>query len=191
MTPDDITAVNVAQPNFVGFVFAPGRHQIDPQTARHLKSLLQSSIKTVGVFVEESVTDILEIYKSGSIDIAQLHRPSTGTEIKQLQRAGLKVIQVFEQRPIDSQSPADYLMADSGKGSGRLLSLNDVPHLKRPFILAGGLNPDNVQQAIKTVQPTIVDVSSGVETNQKKDVQKIIQFIKHAKEETYNENFIK
>lgn len=191
MTPDDITAVNVAQPDFVGFVFAPGRHQIYPQTARNLKSLLQSSIKTVGVFVEESVTDILEIYKAGSIDIAQLHRPSTGTEIKQLQRAGLKVIQVFEQRPIDSQSPADYLMADSGKGSGRLLSLNDVPHLKRPFILAGGLNPDNVQQAIQTVQPTIVDVSSGVETNQKKDVQKIIQFVKHAKEETYNENFIK
>ena len=191
MTPDDITAVNVAHPDFIGFVFAPGRHQIAPQTARHLKSLLQSSIKTVGVFVGESITDILEIYKTGSIDIAQLHRPSTSTEIEQLQRAGLKVIQVFEQRPIDSQSPADYLMADSGKGSGRLLSLNDVPHPKRPFILAGGLNPNNVQQAIQTVQPTIVDVSSGVETNQKKDVQKIIQFVKHAKEETYNENFIK
>lgn len=72
-------------------------------------------------------------------------------------------------------------MVDSGKGSGKLLNLNEVPHIKRPLILAGGLKPDNVQQAIRIAQPTIVDVSSGVETKQKKDPKKIMQFVQNAK----------
>ena len=88
MHSEDILAVNTAGADFAGFVFAPGRHQIS----------LHPKIKTVGVFVNEPVAEILAIYQAGAIDVAQLHGKSTPTEITQFQQAGLKVIQVFERQ---------------------------------------------------------------------------------------------
>ena len=70
----------------------------------------------------EPVTEILAIYRAGAIDVAQLHGKSTPTEITQLQQTGFKVIHVFERQAIDLTSMADYLMVDSGKGSGQLLN---------------------------------------------------------------------
>ncbi|MCT3400693.1 phosphoribosylanthranilate isomerase [Lentilactobacillus hilgardii] len=183
MKPDDILAVNAAEADFAGFVFAPSRHQVSLARALTLKKLLNPKIKTVGVFVNESMDKILAIYKAGVIDIAQLHGKSTPGDITRLQRAGLKVIQVFERQSIDLASTADYLMVDSGKGSGQLLDLKAIPHINRPLILAGGLTPQNVRQDVQLVQPDIVDVSSGVESDGHKDADKIIQFIKNAKEE--------
>lgn len=183
MKPDDILAVNAAEADFAGFVFAPSRHQVSLARTLTLKKLLNPKIKTVGVFVNESMDEILAIYKAGVIDIAQLHGKSTPGDITRLQRAGLKVIQVFERQSIDLASTADYLMVDSGKGSGQLLDLKAIPHINRPLILAGGLTPQNVRQAVQLVQPDIVDVSSGVESDGHKDADKIIQFIKNAKEE--------
>lgn len=183
MKPDDILAVNAAEADFAGFVFAPSRHQVSLEKVLALKKLLNPRIKTVGVFVNESMDEILAIYKAGVIDIAQLHGKSTPGDINRLQRAGLKVIQVFERESIDLTSTADYLMVDSGKGSGQLLNLKAIPHINRSLILAGGLTPQNVRQAVQLVQPDIVDVSSGVESDGHKDADKIIQFIKNAKEE--------
>ncbi|KRM63240.1 N-(5-phosphoribosyl)anthranilate isomerase (PRAI) [Lacticaseibacillus paracasei subsp. paracasei ATCC 25302 = DSM 5622 = JCM 8130] len=188
MHSEDILAVNTAGADFAGFVFAPGRHQISLEQALSLKQLLHPKIKTVGVFVNEPVAEILAIYQAGAIDVAQLHGKSTPAEITQLQRAGLKVIQVFERQAIDLTSMADYLMVDSGKGSGQLLNLKAIPHISRPLILAGGLTPLNVRQAVQLVQPTMVDVSSGVETNGHKDADKITQFIQQAKEEAIYED---
>ena len=74
-------------------------------------------------------------------------------------------------------------MVDSGKGSGQVLNWQAVPHVDRTMILAGGLTPDNINQAVQIVQPDIVDVSSGVESDGKKDPNKIMNFIKNAKEE--------
>lgn len=183
MREDDVAAVNAAEADYAGFVFAPSRHQVSLKTALKLKSLVDSSIKTVGVFVNESPDDILAIYQAGAIDIAQLHGKSTSEEIQKLQTAGLEVIQVFERQSIDLTSKADFLMVDSGKGSGQLLNLKQIPHIDRPLILAGGLSPENVSRAVQIVQPAIVDVSSGVETNGVKDADKISRFIKNAKEE--------
>ncbi|WP_270766793.1 phosphoribosylanthranilate isomerase [Lacticaseibacillus rhamnosus] len=188
MHSEDILAINAAQADFAGFVFAPGRHQVTLEQAVALRKLLHPDIQPVGVFVHESVADILAIYQAGAIEIAQLHRTSTPTEIKQLQHAGLQVIQVFERQAIDLNSPADYLMVDSGKGSGQLLNLVAIPHIMRPLILAGGLTPENVARAIQIVHPTIVDVSSGVETAGHKDAHKIYQFTQNAKEEILYEN---
>ena len=182
MSPKDISAVNVGQADFAGFVFAPSRHQITLKDALRLKSLLNPEIRTVGVFVNESVKTILRFYKAGAIDLAQLHSKPNPDKIKKLQRAGLKVIQVFENRSIDVSCRADYLMVDSGKGSGRLLNLKAIPHINRPLILAGGLNGQNIHQAISVASPAVVDVSSGVETAGQKDPKKIKQFIKKAKE---------
>ncbi|MES5861227.1 phosphoribosylanthranilate isomerase [Lacticaseibacillus paracasei] len=188
MHSEDILAVNTAGADFAGFVFAPGRHQISLEQALSLKQLLHPKIKTVGVFVNEPVAEILAIYQAGAIDVAQLHGKITPTEITQLQQAGLKVIHVFERQAIDLTSMADYLMVDSGKGSGQLLNLKAIPHISRPLILAGGLTPLNVRQAVQLVQPTMVDVSSGVETNGHKDADKITQFIQQAKEEAIYED---
>lgn len=182
MRTEDILAVNVAEADFAGFVFAPSRHQIALKTALALRKQLAPNIQTVGVFVNESIDDILAIYQAGAIDIAQLHGKSTPDEIKQLQQAGLKVIQVFERQLIDLDSPADYLMVDSGKGSGQILNWQAIPSITRPLILAGGLTPENVNQAVQLVKPDVVDVSSGVETNAVKDPKKITEFIKNAKE---------
>ncbi|MFT8400703.1 MAG: phosphoribosylanthranilate isomerase [Lentilactobacillus diolivorans] len=182
MRTEDILAVNVAEADFAGFVFAPSRHQIALKTALALRKQLAPNIQTVGVFVNESIDDILAIYQAGAIDIAQLHGKSTPDEIKQLQQAGLKVIQVFERQLIDLDSPADYLMVDSGKGSGQILNWQAIPSITRPLILAGGLTPENVNQAVQLVRPDVVDVSSGVETNAVKDPKKITEFIKNAKE---------
>lgn len=183
MREADVIAVNAAEADYAGFVFAPSRHQVSLETALKLKSLVDPSIKTVGVFVNESPDDILAIYQAGAIDVAQLHGKSTPEEIQKLQAAGLEVIQVFERQSIDLTSQADFLMVDSGKGSGQLMNLKQVPHIDRPLILAGGLSPENVSRAVQIVQPAIVDVSSGVETNGVKDADKISRFIKNAKEE--------
>ncbi len=99
------------------------------------------------------------------------------------------MIQVFERQAIDLTSMADYLMVDSGEGkNGQLLNLKAIPHISRPLILAGGLTPLNVRQAVQLVQPTMVDVSSGVETNGHKDADKITQFIQQAKEDIIYED---
>lgn len=183
MRPDDIQAVNKAQADFAGFVFAPSRHYVSVETALALQAELNPKIQKVGVFVNETTAEILAIYQAGAIAIAQLHGKSTPEEIKELQDAGLKVIQVFERKSIDPQSPANYLMVDSGKGSGQVLNWKALPHIDRTTILAGGLNPDNISQAVNIVNPDIVDVSTGVETDGHKDPAKIMNFIKNAKEE--------
>ncbi|WP_057825988.1 phosphoribosylanthranilate isomerase [Lentilactobacillus sunkii] len=183
MRPDDIQAVNKAQADFAGFVFAPSRHYVSLETALALQAELNPKIQKVGVFVNETTAEILAIYQAGAIDIAQLHGKSTAEEIKELQDAGLKVIQVFERKSIDPQSLANYLMVDSGKGSGQVLNWKALPHIDRTTILAGGLNPDNISQAVTIVNPDIVDVSTGVETDGHKDPAKIMNFIKNAKEE--------
>lgn len=183
MRPEDIQAVNEAGADFAGFVFAPSRHYVSLATAMGLQTHLNPDIKKIGVFVNESVAEILAIYHAGAIDIAQLHGKSTPDEITTLQSVGLKVIQVFERKTIDPQSPADYLMVDSGKGSGQVLNWQSIPHVDRTVVLAGGLTPDNISQAIQMVNPDIVDVSSGVETDGRKDPTKIMTFIKNAKEE--------
>ncbi|GAA2981731.1 phosphoribosylanthranilate isomerase [Lentilactobacillus parakefiri] len=183
MKPEDITAVNEAHTDFAGFVFAKSRHVISLATALALQTHLNPSIQKVGVFVDESVAEILAVYRAGAIDIAQLHGRSTPEEVAKLQHAGLKVIQVFEHQSIDPKSTADYLMVDSGKGSGQTLNWQAISHINRPIILAGGLTPNNVSQAIQVVHPDIVDVSSGVEANGQKDPAKIQDFIKNTKEE--------
>ncbi|GHP13379.1 N-(5'-phosphoribosyl)anthranilate isomerase [Lentilactobacillus fungorum] len=183
MRPQDIEAVNTAGADFAGFVFAPSRHQVTLATALALRAHLSPAIPAVGVFVDESVDDILAAYQAGAIDIAQLHGKSTPKEIAKLQAAGLKVIQVFERQAIDPTSRADYVMVDSGKGSGQVLDWQPMPHFSQPLILAGGLTPANVGQASRIVNPDIVDVSSGVETHQMKDPIKINAFIKNAREE--------
>ncbi|WP_162255627.1 phosphoribosylanthranilate isomerase [Liquorilactobacillus uvarum] len=178
----DIHAVNKLFPEFIGFVFAPSQRQISFERAKKLHSLLSPSIKTVGVFVEPSNKDVLALYSMGIIQVAQLHGTVSYEQIKFLQKKGLEIIQVKRSNQSTNNSPAEYIMFDSPKpGSGKKADLNKLTRPQRPFVIAGGLNASNVTQVIEKFHPDIVDVSSGVETNGKKDPQKIKEFIRSVR----------
>ncbi|GAF40488.1 phosphoribosylanthranilate isomerase [Agrilactobacillus composti DSM 18527 = JCM 14202] len=181
MTNLDVLAVNETAADLAGFVFAPSRHQIQLAQALSLKAQLNPNIQTVGVFVHEDFATIKALYDAGAIDIAQLHGATDPVLVQRLQAVGLRVIQVFQNKAIDATSPADYLMVDSGQGSGQTLAWKPLPQLEKPVILAGGLTATNVAEAIVITQPDIVDVSSGVESAGHKDPQKISAFVENAK----------
>lgn len=178
--------------DFIGFVFAPSSRRISPNEARKIAKRLNSSIKIVGVFVNESADNIKHIADYVGLDYVQLHGDETAKFAKSL---GLRVIKAFTfHEKIENdikQFPADYYIIDSpGEkyrgGSGKTFNWDDFDntstYLKKTF-LAGGLNETNISQAIKKTNPIGVDVSSGVETHGEKDSKKIINFIKNARKD--------
>ncbi|WP_309228247.1 phosphoribosylanthranilate isomerase [Virgibacillus saliphilus] len=138
-----------------------------------------------------------KIAKIVGLDVIQLHGDESAAIAKELP---CKVIKAFPAEPDHftqiSTFPCDYYLIDSpfGKnrgGNGTIFDWNIMHHLpfhRDKIILAGGLTPDNIQQAIQCVNPAGIDVSSGVETNGEKDMEKIKQFIKYAKDTRKDES---
>ena len=181
---DDISYVNELMPDYIGFVFLQGRRRyISPDDAAHLKSLLNPAIQSVGVFVNESVENVASLLQSGTIQMAQLHGQEDETYAKKLKSlCDSPIIQAFIiQSEEDVKKalayPADYLLLDNGLGTGETFDWSLVRSIERPFFLAGGLNSENVREAISLTGPYAVDTSSGVETDHKKDYHKIKAFI--------------
>ena len=182
---EDIEAVNEVLPEYVGFVFAQSRRQIDANTAAGLKKLLDKRIKTVGVFVNQSIDFITGFYKSGVIDLVQLHGEEDGEYIARLRNACgcgiIKSVSIADTLPVLPQE-ADYLLFDtaSDQRGGAGVSFNwDVleNYTGKSYFLAGGLVIENVTAAVQKLHPFCVDVSSGVETDGFKDPNKIIRFV--------------
>lgn len=177
--------------DFIGFVFAESKRKISPEQATEIASGLPNQVKKVGVFVNEQPKRMIEIAKQVGLDYLQLHGDEPAEVARKLP---FRVIKVFVADSSNLENiqdyPCDYYLIDSpaGKyrgGSGKTFNWELIEELKldrSKLILAGGLTVENVQQAIKVVHPIGVDVSSGVETNGEKDVLKIKQFIKNAKE---------
>ena len=192
---EDIEAVNELCPDYVGFVFADFSYRyVDKETAVRLKGRLDQRIKAVGVFVNEDYNYVAELLNEGVIDIAQLHGDEDEVYIERLR--GLtsdnedeaksadseKIIKAFNMSKIGSvseidNSSADMVLVDSGTGSGKTFDWNRLREIKRPYILAGGLGVQNIAEAVNTLQPYGVDVSSGVETDKLKDVNKMRSFV--------------
>lgn len=189
--PEDITYVNVAKPEYIGFVFAPSRRQVSKEQAKHLKQLLKPSIQAVGVFVNASLSDMIAIAHEGIIDIIQLHGQEDNQIIQQIKSAiDVSVIQAFCVRtPEDllraKESEADYLLLDYKQaGSGQTFDWNlleQAEDLGRPFFLAGGISAENVQEAIERFHPYAVDASSSVEENGDKKQDKIEEIIRRIR----------
>lgn len=176
MTSADIEAVNDSKPDFAGFVFASGRHQISLKQAIELRKQLDPSIVSVGVFVNAPLKDMITAVNTGAISIVQLHGDETETTVRTLQISGVKVIQVFKLPTKNKlETSADYLMLDSGSGDGDVLNWKKLKIT--PDILAGAIDIHNVRNAIETVDPRIIDISRGVETNNTKDSNKIRQIV--------------
>lgn len=177
--PEDIDAVNDYRPDYAGFVLAPGsRRTVSVAQARALSGRLAPGIRRVGVFTTNSLTTIQALVQTGVIQIVQLHGPLNDPRVAALQAAHVPVIQAVT--PADSaRTRADFPLLDNRiPGSGRVLPWTSIHRPVRPFFLAGGLTPTNVCQAIKLLDPAVIDVSSGVETNHLKDPLKIKAMIR-------------
>lgn len=189
--PCDIQWANELQPDYIGFVFAPqSRRYVSPEKAAELKSLLNPGIRAVGVFVNSQPEAAAELLNRGILDIAQLHGAEDEAWISRLRAlTDRPVWQAFRMdTAADAQraekSSADLILADSGAGgTGTVFDWSLLKKITRPFILAGGLGPDNVGEAIKALAPYGVDVSSGIETNGVKDKQKMAAFAAAVRKE--------
>lgn len=180
---EDIKYANDLKPDFIGFVFAPkSKRFVDADTARELKNLLDTKIKAVGVFVDEDINVVTKLLKDGIIDIAQLHGSEDEEYIKSLRaicdKPIIKAFTIVSKDDIKkaNESTADYILLDSGKGSGETFDWDLIKEVNRPYFLAGGLTLDNVENAVKTLHPFVVDVSSGIETDGFKDFDKMCRF---------------
>ncbi len=186
---EDIEAVNELKPDYIGFVFASkSKRYISPQKAKILKNLLDPSIKAVGVFVNASPENIAELLNENIIDIAQLHGNEDDDFITKLRSfSGKPIIKAFtikSENDIEAaqKSTADYVLLDSGAGTGQAFNWSLIKNIKRDYFLAGGLSPENALDAVKKLHPFALDVSSGIETNGIKDKQKMADFIRKGKE---------
>lgn len=195
-SPQDIEIVNEYKPDYIGFVFADfSKRYVTPEQALELKKLLKPEIKSVGVFVNERIDVIMSILESGAIDIVQLHGNEDEEYVAELREQirfskvlspEPEIIQVFNMNKIQNLSDiqktsADYILLDSGYGTGQTFDWEKLKDIDKPFFLAGGLSLENVEQAIREIAPFAVDVSSGVETQGSKDRSKVERFINLVK----------
>lgn len=175
----------------LGFVFYKGSPRyISPEAAREIIRQLPPLITTVGVFVDETPERIEEILRHVPIDVAQLHGHEP-PELCILSRRVIKAIRVKELsdlEPLKKYRVSAYLLdtytPESLGGTGQIFNW-DIAVAAKEFgkvILAGGLNPENIERAIRWVRPYGVDVSSGVEEEKgKKDLKRMRLFIERAK----------
>ncbi|HJB24307.1 MAG TPA: phosphoribosylanthranilate isomerase [Candidatus Jeotgalibaca pullicola] len=192
-TLEDVAAANVCLPDYIGFVFAEkSKRKIDRATAAQLKGKLSEEIQAVGVFVNQSIQDILDLCNQNVIDVIQLHGEEDERFIQQLkERLPNPIIKAIPVgKTIFKQSEkADFLLFDTATvergGSGKTFDWKLLSNeQEKPYFLAGGLTTENVTQAVSTLHPYCVDVSSGVETAGKKDQEKMKRFVKLVQEAT-------
>lgn len=188
--PEDITAANVLEPDFVGFVFAPkSRRCVTAEQAKALRNRLSPAIQAAGVFVDEEPERVAALLEAGIIDLAQLHGREDEGYLERLRALTEKpILQVFQIKTAEDlmraqSSSADYILLDSGAGTGTTFDWGLLTSVRRPYFLAGGLGPDNVAQAIGFLHPWGVDVSSGIETGGVKDFHKMAAFAAAVRKE--------
>ena len=171
-TAEAVETAVLAGADYIGFVFAKSKRQVSLEQAHELARLVTGPTKIVGVFVSPSLEELEQAIAQVPLDIVQIH----GTFDEAL-------IQLSDQEAQVS-SQADYLLFDAPvAGSGQTFDWNLLKDQKiqQNFFIAGGLTVDNVRQALETFQPYALDVSSGVETEGHKDIEKIKAFIEGAK----------
>ena len=191
MRPQDIDMVNEVCPDIAGFILASGRRRtVTPEQMRELTGRLKPEIRSAAVFLDQDIRWIADLAEEGLMDIIQLHGHEGNEEIRYLRsRTEKTIIKAFRidtaediRRAEDSE--ADLVLLDHGAGgTGQAWDWSLLTGMKRPFILAGGLDPENVQEAVRKTQPFGVDVSSGVETGGYKDREKILRFVRSVQQE--------
>lgn len=190
----DIEAVNRYQPDYAGFVFAPSRRRVTPEQAEILSGMLRREICPVGVFVNAQEDIICSLAEQGIIRMVQLHGQETPEKVHHLRLRipSVPIIKAVRMEPghrLDEwqQSEAEYLLLDAGAGgTGTMFDhrlLDQIGRIRKPWFLAGGMDPDNAPEVIRQFGPFGIDVSSGVETDGKKDSRKIERMIRSVRDE--------
>ena len=196
-------AVVEAKPDYMGLVFAPSKRQVTVDQAKTLVEELHKQytkrynsgaeqstndeIKTVGVFVNETLDNLITIAKEVNLDAVQLHGDEDEAFIQSLkERTNVEVWKAVQIRSAaDAEawidSSADMLLFDAYHkdergGTGEVFDWSCLDEFERPFMLAGGIDSTNVARAIRTVRPYGIDISSGIETDGVKDDEKIKAF---------------
>ena len=198
---ETIPAVVEAKPDYMGLVFAPSKRQVTVEQAKILIEELHKQcinhydtkvVKTVGVFVNETVDNLVTIANEANLDAVQLHGDEDETFIQSLkERTNVEVWKAIQIRTAaDTEkwidSSVDMLLFDAYHkdergGTGEVFDWSSLDAFERPFMLAGGIDSTNVARAIRTVRPYGIDISSGIETNGVKDDEKITAFTKIVK----------
>lgn len=187
---EDIEYINEFCPDYIGFVFAPSRRMITPENAAALNSIKRSDIKSVGVFVNSSVSDICSAAEISGIDVIQLHGDENAEYICELRKhTGLEIWKAVRVKTEDDISKAhklgaDKLLLDSFSssqygGTGKTADWNIIKRsdITAPFFVAGGINADNILSAVSELSPYGIDISGGIETDGVKDREKIKKII--------------
>ena len=190
--PCDVEYVNQARPDYCGFVinFPPSHRNLTHDQVRELRAGLSLWVTPVGVFVNRPVEEVAALLKDGTIAIAQLHGREDDAYIAALRELapGREIWKAFKVRnpaglAAANVSAADLVLLDNGYGTGETFDWSLTAGLNRPFLLAGGLTPGNIPDAIRQLHPAGLDISSGVETDQKKDFNKIQAAVAAARKE--------
>ena len=184
--PEDIEAVNFFQPDYVGFIveFPKSFRSVTAEELNGLTAKLDKNITAVGVFVNAPEELPAQLLNEGIIGMAQLHGQEDEDYIRRLRKLTKKpLIKAFSVRSEDDiknavKSSADYILLDQGSGgTGKAFDWSLIQEMNRPFFLAGGIGPDNLERAIQEIHPYAVDLSSSVETDRWKDPEKIRQVV--------------
>ncbi len=190
----DIETVNKLKPDYIGFVFATNsKRYVSSEKVKLLKGNLEGGIQVVGVFVNAPIETVTALCREDIIDFIQLHGNEDDMYITELKAYTKKpIIQAYEIKTAEdikraNGSIADYILLDHGAGgSGESFDWSLLSIVNRPFLLAGGLHPENIEDAIRKAIRTGylygVDSSSGVETNGMKDDKKIEKLIQTVRE---------
>ncbi|TCO73803.1 phosphoribosylanthranilate isomerase [Marinisporobacter balticus] len=187
---EDILYANALKPDYVGFVFAKSTRQIDMDTAKELISKLDKSIKTVGVFLNHSVYEVNKIEKFCNLDILQFHGEEPPEFCHSYEKEVWKAFRIKDENSLKALEAykidgclLDTFVKGAHGGTGKIFNWEMIANISKNkfIILAGGLTPDNVEDAIKIVKPQIVDVSSGVEVEGTKNFEKMKKLIEKVR----------
>ena len=182
-TVEAVETAVLAGADYIGFVFAESKRQVSLEQAQELAKRVTGKTKIVGVFVSPSLEDLEQAIGQVPLDMVQIHGTFDEVLIPLISVPVIRAIQLSDQEAQVS-SQADYLLFDAPvAGSGQTFDWNLLKNqkIRQDFFIAGGLTVDNVHQARETFQPYALDVSSGVETDGHKDIEKIKAFIEGAK----------
>lgn len=165
----DVDYVNELKPDFAGFIMTSGfRRSVD--NADELITRLDDDIKSVGVFVDEDI----DVVNNANVDFVQLHGGEGVDYCKMVQKPIIKMLKPNDFDKIGEYEPyVDYFLFDSGTGTGKVFDWSMIPSTSKPFFLAGGMDEDNIDLAINSINPYAIDLSSAVETDGYKDYDKI------------------